>query len=302
MVEGGHYFDQLAASHCPTCGQEIPVGSTCHPEITDPAKVELAARKEIKKLLPRIEDLQKAISEAEIRREQSIKDQSRLAKQIEELEHEIQDVANPTAEEAKSRVEKITRRRRELEELSLKYRELDRYIELQTKAASIGRQPKARYFRDQDEEQLTVFAERAGSLLRDWQFPIKIGVRFDMQKDDILVDGILRTTHGKGVRAVTHAAFSVGLMAHCLANETPHSGFVILDTPLTPFRGMIEAEEDPEMKKSVRESCLRSLAIRSDLGQTIVIENVDPPDDLDDSAVVHSFVGAGGDGREGFYP
>jgi len=302
VAEGGHFFDQIAASHCPTCGQEIPDGSTCHPEVTDPVKVESAARKEIKKLLPRIEDLQKAIGEAESRREQSAKDQKRLANQIEELEREIQDVANPTAEEAKSRVEKITSRRRELEELSLKYRELDRYIELQTKAAAISRQPKAKYIRDKDEELLNAFAERVGSLLKDWQFPLKIGVRFEMQKDDILIDGVRRTTNGKGVRAVTHAAFTVGLMAHCLANETPHSGFVLLDTPLTPFRGMIETEEDPEMKRSVREACLRSLASRDDLGQSIVIENVNPPTGLDESAVIHEFVGAGGEGREGFYP
>lgn len=106
----------------------------------------------------------------------------------------------------------------------------------------------------------------------------------------------------KGVRAVTHAAFTVGLLAHCLQQETPHSGFVLLDTPLSPFKGMTDAEEDPEMERSVREACLRSLATRADLGQTIMIENVDPPVGLSNQAVVHEFVGELGDGREGFYP
>ena len=59
VMEGGHFFHQLAASHCPTCGREVASGGDldCHPESAEYVEVERAARAEIEKLTPRMNDL-----------------------------------------------------------------------------------------------------------------------------------------------------------------------------------------------------------------------------------------------------
>lgn len=99
-----------------------------------------------------------------------------------------------------------------------------------------------------------------------------------------------------------HAAFVVGLMHHCLSANTPHPGFVAVDSPLTPFRGAdSDDEEDPELRADVHSSTLRSLAAGHGEGQAIIMENIDPPPGLD-GATVHVFTGQVGHGRSGFYP
>jgi hypothetical protein len=100
-----------------------------------------------------------------------------------------------------------------------------------------------------------------------------------------------------------HAAFVVGLMRHCLSRDTPHTGFVVIDSPLTPYRGADsdEAEGDSDLQADVHAGTVRSLATTEGLGQTIVLENIRPPAELG-NARVHLFTGQSGNGRSGFYP
>jgi hypothetical protein len=49
---------------------------------------------------------------------------------------------------------------------------------------------------------------------------------------DIIAGDQLRSAHGKGVRAILHAAFTLGLANYCTEREIPHPGFVVLDTPV----------------------------------------------------------------------
>jgi hypothetical protein len=78
---------------------------------------------------------------------------------------------------------------------------------------------------------------------------------------------------------------------------------VVIDSPLTPFRGSAsDDEEDPEVRADVHTASLRSLASVVGSGQTVVIDNIDPPAGLDDVAEVVVFAGPAGRGRRGFYP
>lgn len=102
---------------------------------------------------------------------------------------------------------------------------------------------------------------------------------------------------------MTHAAFAVGLMRHCLVEGTPHPGFTIVDTPLTPFRGSYnDAEVDEAVRDDVHVGTLMDLASRTDGGQAVIVDNIDPPPALAERASVVVFTGPGGLGRSGFYP
>jgi hypothetical protein len=91
-------------------------------------------------------------------------------------------------------------------------------------------------------------------------------------------------------------------MRYCMALERPHPGFVVLDTPLRHFRGETDDIDDPTLTRDLHAAFLHSLATTRGLGQSVIIENVDPPASIANVATVHVFSGAEGDGRRGFYP
>jgi AAA domain len=304
VMEGGHFFHQLAASHCPTCGRQIdPEGDLdCHPESAEYLDIERAARAEIEKLTPRMGDLEVAIAEAADREHVAAEEAQTARNRAAELDQEIEEVANPSAKDARGRIATITARRRTLEEHLLRYRELDRYQAARQEADVTLHEGAERYRPGQDAEALNALAKRVESLLVSWTFPVKSDVRFDVGTDDIVIDGKRRGAFGKGVRAITHSAFTVGLMLYCLEQGTPHPGFAVLDSPLTPYKGSSEEIADPELPASVRPGLLHSLATQSSDVQTIVIDNIDPPEGLAGEAIVHEFVGHSSAGRAGFYP
>jgi hypothetical protein len=304
VLEGGHFFQQIVASHCPTCGRAIEgdVEPDCHPESAQFSKVEQAARAEIKKLSPRMDDLTEAIADAVAREEREVGVAQAASTQAGRLDREIEEVANPTAEAARGRVREVTTRRRALEEQLLQFRELDRYQAARQEADVIVHQTIERYRPEQNAPSLIALAGQIQALLSKWHFPIQSDLQFDLKTDDIVIDGKKRAAFGKGARAITHAGFTVGLMLHCLAKGTPHPGFVVLDSPLTPYKGKTDEVDDPELTAAVHPALLHSLATIEGRAQTIIIENIDPPEGIHREAVVHEFVGQEEPGRSGFYP
>ncbi|CAH1662207.1 hypothetical protein CHELA1G11_12050 [Hyphomicrobiales bacterium] len=53
------------------------------------------------------------------------------------------------------------------------------------------------------------------AVLKEWQWNGEPRVDFDQKAFDIIVDGQARQSHGKGVRAVLHSAFTIGLLRYC---------------------------------------------------------------------------------------
>lgn len=304
VMEGGHFFHQIAASHCPTCGQEIELGdeAKCHPESAEFLDIEKAAGVEITKLAPRMKDLDVAIEEAAEREAAEARIAEQARKRAEALDQEIEEVANPSAAAARQRVAAVTANRRSLEDKLLRFRELDRYLAAREQADAIVQESVDGYRPGQNAESLSALATQVEELLLAWRFPVLSEVRWDTRADDLVIDGKQRRAFGKGVRAITHTALTVGLMLHCLKHDTPHPGFAVLDSPLTPYKGTAEQIEDSELPAEVRPALLHSLATLDDEAQAIIIDNIDPPESLRDEAVVHEFVGPEGPGRAGFYP
>ena len=70
------------------------------------------------------------------------------------------------------------------------------------------------------------FAMKVEVILKNWHFPEAERIFFDAKSRDLMIAGKLRTARGKGLRAITHAAFTVGIMECCREQLTPHPGFV----------------------------------------------------------------------------
>ncbi len=141
---------------------------------------------------------------------------------------------------------------------------------------------------------------RIKGLFVAWGVADDITVAFDEKSADLVVNGRKRTSHGKGVRAVMCAGYVIGLMQEALAANTGHPGFVVLDTPLNPYKEA-DADDDGEVATSVKDAFYRNLSSSSALGQTIVFENVAPPADVQ-AACNHVHFSKSLVGRYGFLP
>ena len=124
---------------------------------------------------------------------------------------------------------------------------------------------------------LNEFSKVYEEILQSWNFPDAERVHFDTQAQDFVISGKPRGARGKGMRAITHAAFNVALLDYTIREALPHPGFVILDTPLLAYREPEGDDDDDLSGTDVHERFFRNLE-RFDNRQVIIFENVDPPE------------------------
>ena len=144
------------------------------------------------------------------------------------------------------------------------------------------------------------FAQKVEAILKSWNFPDSDRVFFEEKTHDLVISGKRRGARGKGMRSITHAAFSVGLLEFCKENELAHPGFLVLDSPLLAYREP-ESKEDDLSGTDVQEKFYSDLA-KWDVRQIIVIENVDPPDEIRSRPTSVMFSKSLEQGRYGFFP
>ena len=143
------------------------------------------------------------------------------------------------------------------------------------------------------------FAKVAERLLEEWQFPEAGRVTFSEQDQDLVIEGRHRASFGKGVLALTHAAFSLALLRFCLDSDLPTPGLAVIDSPLVVYR-----EPDPEegaFPSGVKDNFYRSIARSFGDAQVFIFENETPPDDLGAEANIVKFTKSTS-GRYGFIP
>ncbi len=151
------------------------------------------------------------------------------------------------------------------------------------------------------------FALKVQQVLEAWSFPGDSRVSFDLELQDIRIDGKERAANGKGVRALLHAAFKIAALLFCRERELPHPGFVVLDSPLLTYRapftrhGELTADEKVIAATGLNESFYQHLASLGSTAQIIVIENSDPPESALRQASVTVFTGQAAEGRAGFF-
>lgn len=153
------------------------------------------------------------------------------------------------------------------------------------------------------------FCQVVSRVLTAWEFPGELHVAFDEKSYDLRIDGKLRIDNGKGVRAVTHGAFKIALLIFCREHELPHPGIVVLDTPLLTYRdpiknpkhGKLTADEKALASTQLKAKFFEHLHSIKHLGQFIILENVDLPENIDTLAKVEIFSGSAV-GRVGLFP
>jgi len=145
------------------------------------------------------------------------------------------------------------------------------------------------------------FSKEVEALLKAWHFPDLDRVSFSENDQDVVISGRARKSHGKGVRAITRAAFNLALLRLCVEDERPIPNFVLIDSPLLVYEepDADEASFPQDIKKHFWASVKTSFAD----AQVIVIENKRqlPGDGSLDDVNVVLFTG-NDQGRRGFIP
>lgn len=293
---------------CPLCGAS-PEAQKHEHGLVEIERVRAAATAEIAKIRQQQVELSETVQHLYTEGQSLSVTLPGLTAQLKEVEAEIAR-RSPEATAARRRVSEIMATRDRIKRgLSLieqrdGLRARKAAIEA-ARAAPVGERPQSGLSSTAAHE----FAQTVSKVLTAWRFPGRRHVSFDEATCDLKIDGKLRKDNGKGVRAITHAAFKVGLMLHCHERHLPHPGFLVLDTPLLTYRdpirsrfGELEGDERELSNTPLKYYFFDFLAEHAAAGQLIVLENLDPPEGVEKLAKVEVFYGEEGGGRQGLFP
>ncbi len=305
LEEAGFLFSLGGDRDCPLCGA-APEAQHHHQDIGDVERVRGAAAAEAAKIARQRADLQHTVRQLGVSRQRILERLSLLRAELSGTEAELERLA-PTATAARRAVTEIMevrdRVKRGLSLVEQRASLLGRRADVAArKPASRGERPRIGV----DGTTAHDFAQTVSRVLAAWRFPGDRHVSFDDASYDLRIDGKLRGHNGKGVRAITHAAFKVALLLFCRERDLPHPGFLVLDTPLLTYRDPMEDDRLEDDERALAASSLKQyffehLASVSDVGQFVIVENVDPPAGLDRIANVEVFNGLGQGGRAGLF-
>jgi hypothetical protein len=300
LAEGEHFLSQLGKeAHCPLCGALLDDhdGEHTREELDAKRSIQDASRAEVQKIVVHLDDLGLTVSD--LRQE---KDQRQTAiverqEQLANAEREIRDELEPKIQATKQELDELLAARRAAQLANSSRTRLDELV-----ASRQGLGPEPKQIRDKTVLDSSVgelsgrrrFCDALQRTLEQWKFMPSGVVEFD-EKMDLLVAGVPRRSHGKGIRAILQSAFTVTLMLHA---KDRHPGVVVLDSPLTSFK----EKDSYEANEDVQRGFFEHLATLGDRHQVIILENKDPAEDLLDRMRYEHFSGTATGTRQGFYP
>lgn len=303
IEEAGSLFGALGAVVCPFCGSTPEHHRKIECDF-DADKAVAAAQSEIRKIGVRRSELTQTIATL---RKEAVSFERRLPgleEQLAAVSSEIDRVVSPNLRQLRTAYRQLADKDGEVREALAIYRGLS---DLEQRKAALERESGAssdggNSLSDGDLPSTTAdkFSGIVLSILKDWHFPEIDRVHFEAKTRDLVINGKNRTSFGKGLRAITQAAFTVSLLQYCRQYETPHPGFVILDSPLLSYREP-EGDGDDLSGTDLNSHFYEFLAHLPDDRQVLVVENTDPPADIQSSVQTVEFTKIEGVGRYGFF-
>lgn len=303
MEEAGSLFVALGKASCPICGalpDDQHAEESCDGNVD---KTVAAATAEIRKIENRETELVSTIST--LRREESTL-RNRLPgvkASLQEVSDEIREIVTPDLKRQRASYTELSDKRVSVKEAIGLYEALSDFQarkeqliaeENRTSSSSnIGTELPTSIVDD--------FAATVEETLKGWNFPNSDRVYFDMKAKDLIIGGKDRVAYGKGLRAITQAAFSISLLRYCKKHEGRHPGFVALDSPLLSYKEPESAEDDLS-GSGLKEKFYQDLQTAPEDRQFIIIENVPPTPEIEKSDQTIEFTGSKAFGRFGLFP
>jgi hypothetical protein len=304
VIEASKTLHEMPAGTCPLCGQTLDGKTLAGGPQRGHEELEAACRSEIGKIDVLANDLAGAIGEFKDERDSRQKGADSRKAEINACNRRIEELLLPKMKTAKTSIQQmLAQRARIAEALSLHQTTKDFEGRLQSIQTDLKQKRQKTVLANRTTTSAaTRLCEIVHETLRGWKYPNLGPVAFDSEKLDLVIGGQDRQSKGKGYRALTHAAFTISLMRYCRTESIPHPGFVVLDTPLNPFKGPTTGEDAIKVNDEVKQAFFEELAKDKSGDQVIVMENEEPPPALRTEIQYHHFSKNPTVGRYGFYP
>jgi len=304
IEESGSIFVHLERTPCPLCGalpNEQHQDEVCDGDVES---VVNAATAEIAKVQQLSEELDQTSEDLKIEAEELTNQREQLEPELQLLNQEIQEISSPL-QDAQNTFSELIKQSSEMQRIIDLFSRIEQMQQKRTfLLAEISELPATVSSRvDLSASVLDDFAKTVQDLLQAWDFPGSDRVSFDETRKDLIIGGQPRTSRGKGLRAVTHAAMTIGLMDFCKERNLSHPGFVVLDSPLLAY-WEAEASEDKAVLEGVelKEKFYEYLANNYNDSQILIIENEQPPANIEERIALTNFTRNPNEGRYGFFP
>jgi septal ring factor EnvC (AmiA/AmiB activator) len=299
IEEGGTLFEVLGQATCPLCGAEPAHhrrDSDCDGNIE---AVVASARSEIAKIELLRTELADTVANLEREAAGFDKRLPRADDDLRKLSLAIEQMIAPKLTKLRTTYAGLADKRGEVREALAIYKSIKDTEARRIKIENDGDDPKEATVSEGDLSAAVAeaFALQVEAVLKDWHFPEAERVFFDAKSRDLVIAGKPRTARGKGLLAITHA----GLLQFCKTKDTPHPGFIILDTPLRAYREP-EGNEDDLTGTDLNVKFYDYLAGLPNDRQVIIVENSDPPSSITTRPQVVMFSKNPHSGRYGFFP
>ena len=303
ISEAGQFFVMEESGVCPVCGaapKDHRPAAACEGDVED---VIAAANAEIVSLRERAAELSVTIKALGSEHEMLAARLIDLASNHENLQSQImKEVPNVQATRAFTR--EIIQRKIDVQKNLGVVRQRDLMLRQRSNLGIDENVDSATMVAQQqlDGTLLDVFSQEIEAELQAWKFPNANRVFFELPKLDVSVSGKSRAANGKGVRALLHGAFSIGLMKFCDKKKLSHPGFLVLDSLFITYRDPDDPADQAISATPLRDRAFESFLQMSENLQLIILENVDVPEWLEDKPICTHFTGQPGVGRTGFFP
>jgi len=301
LVQASRAFHTLPEGSCPFCNRAYDnrtAGSAPHDDL------ESACSAEMTKIDALRRQLLLAIADMELESDHLQRTVNDLSSDVAQIQSQLDRVLAPSVSKGQATLESLVDARSVVAQAISVQSTIDG---LERRLRDIADQRGARPIRQAFEKRTTTSAatelcQVIEDVLTSWKYPNVGRVTYDAEKGDLVIAGQDRANKGKGHRAITYAAFAIGLMRYCRARGIPHPGFVVLDTPLNPFKGPAQKTLDERLPDEVKVAFFESLADDTSGDQVIVMENQEPPADVQNRVTFHRFTKNVEIGRYGFFP
>lgn len=303
ISETGILLEALPSEKCPTCGRLVSEDKTHQDCDKDIKHVVAAAVSEKSKVEGLNGELQFTVSNLNSELES-------IREQLPDIEEKVSSVGkelaavNPELDEQRTNYTELFNLKSELDDSIKQHEQLmlltRKKVELENSAPKRESKGKEESERTLPTSALFKLSKEVRGFLQEWGLPNSNDVHFDKETGDFVINGKHRISNGKGHRAITHAAATLGLMRYTEENELPHLGFSILDSPLLAYEEP-DDEADDLSDTDVNIKFFDSLAAWKSK-QIIVFENKKSiPNKYSSGRQVTQFTKKNS-GRYGFFP
>jgi hypothetical protein len=303
IEEAGTLFFHEESERCPLCGADPKnqhVDADCDGDVDG---VVNAARAEFRKIATLSEELLQTVADLVVEKQQLIATIDIADENFRRLDKKISEGISPLMGSARASFHELVERRSELQ---AKFNLISRAANLSMQRMAILESRPIQQATESTKSQVSkiVLAELSGiveRILRAWHFPGVGQVYFDEVSMDFVINGKARGSRGKGLRAITHAAATIGLLEYCMSRNLPHPGFVILDSPLLAY-WKPEGAEDNLQGTDLKDEFYKYLTMQHADSQIIIVENEHPPQQSAGRIEVTVFTKNPTAGRYGLFP